>query len=54
MASDTVSAGKVVWGIGAQLLALAVLLLTVYLIAWAASKAWKKGQESSYRMDGNK
>jgi hypothetical protein len=45
---------KVVWTIGAQVLALALLLLTVALIVWAASKGWKKGQESGYCMDGNK
>lgn len=41
--------GKIVWTIGAQMVALAVMLLTVALIVWVASKAWKKGQaESNY------
>lgn len=40
---------KVMWTTGAQMLALALGLLTVFLIVWAASKAWKKGQaESNY------
>jgi hypothetical protein len=45
----------IVWSIGAQMIALAVGLLMVALIVWAASKAWKKGQ-SSYNetnYDGN-
>jgi hypothetical protein len=43
------NAGKIVWTVGAQMLALALGLLTVFLIVWAASKAWKKGQaESGY------
>lgn len=37
-----------VWTIGAQMLALAISLLVIYLIVWASSKAWKKGQESKY------
>jgi hypothetical protein len=42
-------AKTLVWTIGAQMLALAVSLLVVFLIVWAASKAWKKGQaESNY------
>lgn len=42
-------AKKVMWTVGAQMLALALGLLTVFLIVWAASKAWKKGQaESGY------
>lgn len=37
------------WTIGAQMFALAILLLVVFAIVWAASKAWKKGQaESNY------
>lgn len=42
-------AKKVMWAVGAQMLALAIGLLTVYLIVWAASKAWKKATaESGY------
>lgn len=42
-------AGKTVWIIGAQMMALAIGLLTIALIVWVASKAWKKGQaESNY------
>ena len=42
-------AGKTVWMIGAQMMALAIGLLTIALIVWVASKAWKKGQaESNY------
>lgn len=42
-------AKKVFWTVGAQMIALAIGLLTVFLIVWAASKAWKKGQaESGY------
>ena len=41
-----------VWTIGAQMLALALSLLVIYLIVWASSKAWKKGQtEASYTGD---
>lgn len=41
--------GKAVWMIGAQMMALAIGLLTIALIVWVASKAWKKGQaESNY------
>jgi len=40
-------AKKVVWTIGAQMVALAVGLLTIALIVWVASKAWKKGQQES-------
>lgn len=40
---------KVLWTVGAQMIALAVGLLTLALIVWVASKAWKKGQiESAY------
>lgn len=46
--------GKVVMSIGLQLLALAILLATVFALVWAASRGWKKGQESSYCIDGNK
>lgn len=35
-------AGKTVWMIGAQMMALAIGLLTIALIVWVASKAWKK------------
>jgi ABC-type phosphate transport system permease subunit len=38
-------AKKIVWTIGAQMIALAVGLLTIALIVWVASKAWKKGQK---------
>lgn len=48
------TAGKVIGTIGLQVLALAFLLLVVALLVWAASKGWKKGQESGYCMDGNK
>ena len=42
----------IVWTIGARMISLAIGLLMVALIVWAASKAWKKGQsESGY--DGN-
>jgi hypothetical protein len=48
------NAGKIVWTVGAQMLALALGLLTVFLIVWAASKAWKKGQaESSWNLQGS-
>lgn len=46
-------AKKVMWTVGAQMLALAIGLLTVYLIVWAASKAWKKGSESGYDYGAN-
>jgi|LakMenE01Jun11ns_1017448.scaffolds.fasta_scaffold9649771_3 hypothetical protein len=36
-----------VWTIGAQMIALAISLMIVFVIVWAASKAWKKGQEKS-------
>jgi hypothetical protein len=36
---------KIVWTIGAQMIALAIGLLTIALIVWVASKAWKKGQK---------
>jgi hypothetical protein len=49
------NAGKIVWTVGAQMLALALGLLTVFLIVWAASKAWKKGQaESSWNLQGDR
>lgn len=42
-------AKKIVWTVGAQLIALTIGLLTIALIVWVASKAWKKGQaESNY------
>lgn len=45
-------AKKIVWTVGAQMLALALGLLTVFLIVWAASRAWKKGQaESSWNLE---
>lgn len=48
-------AKKIVWTVGAQMLALALGLLTVFLIVWAASKAWKKGQaESSWNLQGDR
>jgi hypothetical protein len=46
-------AKKIVWTIGAQMMALAIILIFVALIVWIASKAWKKGQvESSYDARG--
>lgn len=46
------NANKIVWTVGAQMLALALGLLTVFLIVWAASKAWKKGQaESNWNLE---
>jgi hypothetical protein len=45
---------KVVWTVGAQLIALTIGLLTIALIVWVASKAWKKGQaENAYLGDTN-
>ncbi len=46
--------GKVVGAIGMQLLGLALLLAIVFALVWAAARGWKKGQESSYCIDGNK
>jgi hypothetical protein len=37
---------KIVYAIGMQILLLAVALLTVYAIVWAASKGWKAGQSA--------
>lgn len=37
---------KLVYAIGLQVLLLAVALLTIYAIVWAASKGWKSGQSS--------
>jgi hypothetical protein len=37
---------KLVYAIGLQILLLAVALLTIYAIVWAASKGWKAGQSS--------
>lgn len=37
---------KIVWTIGAQMIALAIGLLMVALIVWVASKSWKKGQSN--------
>lgn len=37
-----------IWTIGAQMIALAISLMVVFIIVWAASKGWKKGQESGY------
>lgn len=45
---DSKDTKALVWTIGAQMIALAISLLVVFLIVWAASKAWKKGQESAY------
>lgn len=45
---DSKDSKALVWTIGAQMIALAISLLVVFLIVWAASKAWKKGQESAY------
>jgi hypothetical protein len=44
--------GKVAYSIGAQLLMMAVLLIVVFAILYAASRGWKKGQESGYMVDG--
>ncbi len=38
---------KTVWTIGAQLAMFALGLLIVFLIVWAASKGWSKGQKDS-------
>jgi hypothetical protein len=46
-------AGKTVWMIGARMMALAIGLLTIALIVWVASKAWKKGQVESNYADGS-
>lgn len=35
-----------IWAIGAQMMVLAISLMVLFIIVWAASKAWKKGQES--------
>jgi hypothetical protein len=37
---------KLVYAIGMQILLLAIALLTIYAIVWAASKGWKAGQSS--------
>ena len=44
---------KIMWTVGAQMITLAVGLLTIALIVWVASKAWKKGAESNYAGDKN-
>jgi len=45
-------AKKIVWTIGAQMIALTLGLLTIALIVWVAGKAWKKSQvESNYGAD---
>lgn len=42
-------AKKLVWTLGAQIVAMAVSLLVIALIVYISSKAWKKGQsESNY------
>ena len=44
-----------VWTIGAQMFAVAISLMVVFAIVWAASKGWKKGQEnreSNYLAEG--
>ncbi len=47
------SVQKTAWAIGAQLLVFAVGLAVIFLIFWAASKAWKRGQQdSNYLADG--
>lgn len=38
---------KLVYGIGLQLLTLAIALLTVFALVWVASKAWKSGQRTA-------
>lgn len=43
-------AGNIVW----QIAGLILFLATIFLIGYAISKGWKKGQESSYCIDGNK
>lgn len=46
----TATVGKTMWTMGAQLLALSVLLIIVFALVWAGSKGWKKGQESGYNV----
>lgn len=47
-------AKKIVWTIGAQMVAITISLLMVALIVWVSSKAWKKGQvESGYDSKAN-
>ena len=37
---------KLVYGIGLQLLTLAITFLVIFGIVWVASKAWKTGQNT--------